>query len=148
MEIFFSFFNTVVIAVRECAKIEQENINNVLILKENFKIGRFDNTIVGQEDIINCIMEYKQKVPDVIVDNRISSDSSTAIFNINLNINFKWNLLNDYYLWDGSRLATGIYPDYNYEDLIAYIPNSAKYRARVVKNESGDVVHFWFSRIS
>jgi len=149
ISLFFMFLNTVVMAVRETAKIEQENINNVLILKDHFKIGRYDNSIVGQEDVINCIMEYKSKVPSVIVDNKVSIDSPNAVFNLNLNayfiLNYDWDISNEYYLWDGTMSS---YDDYKLEELITYIPYIAKYRARLIKDENGDVIHIWFSRIT
>ncbi len=148
VSIFLIFLNTVIVAVREAAKIEQENTNNVLVIKESFKIGRYDNRIVGQEDVINCIMENKTMVPNVIVDNEVSIDSPNAVINLNLNASFTWNKLNKYYMWDGSRSDTNLYNDYVLDELLEYIPYDARYRARLIKDASGNVMHIWFSRIS
>jgi hypothetical protein len=148
VSIFILFFNTVVVAIRESAQIEQENTNNVLALRENFKIGRYDNTIVGQEDVINCIMEYRSKVPDVIVDNNITLDSPDAKLNLNINTGFNWNILNTYYLWDGSKSDNDIYPDYRLDNLLEYIPYQATYRARLIKDANSTVIHIWFSRVT
>jgi len=150
--IFILLLNTVVVAVREYAEIEQTSSNNVLILKDHFKIGRYDNTIVKQEDVINCIMEYKSKSPNVIVDNNVSVDSPKATLSLNLNasfiLNYIWNQSNLYYVWDGSKSDTKLYHDYNFDDLTDYIPYNATYRARLIKNANADVIHIWFSRVT
>lgn len=129
VSVFIMFLHTVGTAVRESAKIEQSNMNNVEVLKEYYKTGRYDDTIVTQADVVNCIYESRGKYA-VYATSYTTADNYTAV---------TYDCI-----WNGSTAA----PWYELNNISSILPPDKKYRAFLIKDASGAITGFQFKRIS
>ena len=126
---FFMLLSTIGTAVDEAAKIEQSNINSVELLKEYYRIGSYDDLIVDQADVVNCIYNYRGKY-DVYATNYVTSDNYSPV-----SYDCVWN-----------SGTSGVW--YTLENINSVLPPSAIYRALLSRDENGAVKCIQFKRIS
>ncbi len=138
---------------KEVGHMQQNEINSTEEMKEYRKWAQYDNTILNPADVISCIMSNKAKAPSILVDNVLSFDDPDKRFNYQVDTiaGYTWDtdnpLKNIYYIWDGTKRDTNVYPDYTFDALNMYIQPENLYRARVVKDLNGAVKYIWFKRI-
>ena len=116
---------------KQIARFQQKELDTISVLKEDRKWVRYDNVIVNQADVINCILENRSQVPAVAATAIPAYDNPSASFAYN-------------YLWNGTNPPA----DYSMEILNLCIPPGSTYRARLIKDGNGAVVYIWFRRIS
>ena len=126
---FFMLLSTIGTAVDEAAKIEQSNINSVELLKEYYRIGSYEDLIVEQSDVVNCIYNYRGKY-DVYATNYVTSDN--------------YNPVAYDCVWNSGTSSVW----YTLENINSVLPPSAKYRALLSKDENGAVKCIQFKRLS
>ena len=139
---------------RSVAVMQQKDIDTVAELEEYRKSAKYDNVIVNQADVVNCIYENRSKVPGVVVTRDPAVDNESASFsffnpNASFIVNRQLNIANPppppYYLWDGANQDED---DYLADNLNAYMPPGATYRAKLEKDGNGVLLYIWFRRIT
>ena len=127
--VFVMLFSTVGAAVREATKIEQDNVNNVEVLRGYYKTGSYDDVIVRQADVVNCIIGFRGKY-DVYATSYITSDNYSSV-----TYDCVWN----------SSTADAWF---QFDNISTLLPPSAQYRALTIKDANGAIMGFRFKRIN
>lgn len=160
--VFLMFMNTIGTAIGTAARIEQSDTDNVEVLKEYYKIGRYDDVVVTRTDVVNCIVGNRTQVPVVTVSLNPAPDVVNPPFpsstpfppGLPYPTNPPYPLVTPppgtsfvgYYLWDGTKWNSSNV--YSTAALDACVPPGATYRAKLVKNANGEVLYIWFRRIT
>lgn len=99
-------------------------------LKEKRQWAPYDDRIVNQGDVIDCILKYRTGTPAITATGIPAPDDESAPFSI-------------YYLWNGANPTN----EYTMDYLAARIPPGAKYRSKLIKDPNGALLYVWFRRI-
>lgn len=113
--------------VRQVARLQQQDIDAVAVLEEHRKWVKYDNVLVNQADVINCVLENRAQAPTVAATANPASDNPNAPFVYD-------------YTWTSSS-------DYSMNALNVRIPPGSRYRAQLIKDANGAILYIWFRRI-
>ena len=128
-------------AVSESARKEQADTNNVEVLREYYKIGAYDDVIVKQAYVINCIFNYRGKydvyatsqVPTSITSYENSDDYTAVTYDCK---------------WDSSTPDTEYTLDKIKAKLAISETDDPDYRALLSKDANGAVNKIQFIRLN
>ena len=113
--------------VRQVSRKQQDESNAVAVMQEYRKWVRYENVIVNQGDVINCILENRSKVPSVVLSTSTPPDDASGSISYD-------------YMWNG-EVANAYSIDFINTQI-----KPGTYIANIVKDKSGAVFYIWFRR--